>query len=831
MVKKNQFVLPLLAVFLSTGYALAQVPFDGTYTFGANGNVSSFPYNGTPVTGLDIGDLTKNGVTSTSSSGNFRASGWSTGSTIDTGDYFEFTLTADPGYQLDLTSITFGIGRSATGPVNWEWRSSADGYTSTISTYTSLNADLLNNGGVLTNPDLNSSWTGNVLDLSGSEYQDLTTITFRFYGYTTEGAAGTGGFQGPLSFSGVLEASGGSGANVSIGAGNTFTPTSFGGAAFTAADTAVFDGAPGNVNLSGNVVAAKLDFLVDGYELTGGASDSISTSTVSVDAGKTATISGKITGANPLSKVGSGLLVLSGSNDFLGNVIVAAGGVSISDDINLGDSANDIVLGSSGTLIASGDLALNSSRDISGSGSLASAAGQTLTINGVVNAGLNVAGSGTVALAGSSNTLTSLSFSEAGVLAVTSGTASVAGNLSSTHTDGTARVVGSLDFGATPVTRTITVADGAADVDFELAANLISGTSTVRLHKLGDGTLRLSGDNSALQGGFRLGNANGAYGGRLIVTGPNSLGGAQFQFNNGILEIENETTFGIGISFGGVSSGPSVIQGANATFSGSSSFFTTSGMPNLVQVNNTTTLTGVLVHSGSGGSSLWIGGSGTLKVTGDASGVLAPTAVLNTATLVVDSNWGSSILVDVNATLKGNGTIAGLMEIYGKHAVGNSAGIQTASGGISYLSGAAFEWELVGNSNATAGVDFDQLVVSGGNISIDSNVTMQLVFDSVGSTVDWTDSFWDTDHSWTIVDNTGGGLLTGQFALNPSSEWFDANGLLLSLADPDAQFVLSSVGGDIILTYYAVPVPEPSTMAFLGFAGAGLLWSRRRRNA
>ncbi len=32
--------------------------------------------------------------------------------------------------------------------------------------------------------------------------------------------------------------------------------------------------------------------------------------------------------------------------------------------------------------------------------------------------------------------------------------------------------------------------------------------------------------------------------------------------------------------------------------------------------------------------------------------------------------------------------------------------------------------------------------------------------------------------------------------------------------DLDAEFVLSSVNGDIILTYYAVPIPEPSTLAF-----------------
>lgn len=186
------------------------------------------------------------------------------------------------------------------------------------------------------------------------------------------------------------------------------------------------------------------------------------------------------------------------------------------------------------------------------------------------------------------------------------------------------------------------------------------------------------------------------------------------------------------------------------------------------------------------------------------------------------------MLVDLGARLKGIGTIAGLIEVYGIHSVGNSAGIQTAEEGVSYLNGSKFEWELVADSDATPGVDFDQLIVSGGAISIESGVTMDLLFNSAGSTVDWTDSFWDTDHSWTIVDNTGGGLLTGQFGLNAASEWFDANGVLLSAIDPDADFVLSAVDGDIILTYYAVPIPEPSTLVFLGLAGAGLLAVRRR---
>lgn len=265
-------------------------------------------------------------------------------------------------------------------------------------------------------------------------------------------------------------------------------------------------------------------------------------------------------------------------------------------------------------------------------------------------------------------------------------------------------------------------------------------------------------------------------------------------------------------------------------FSGTVSFFETTGLNNHITVNNTTTFSGAMVYSGSfGGTGITLAGSGTLRSTGDASGVIQQTIVSGSSTLVVDGTWGGAVSVEADGTLKGTGLISGLISISGVQAVGNSAGIQTAAGGVSYLSGSVFEWELEVDDNSTPGLgNFDQLVVSGGDISIASGVTMDLVFDNGGSVVDWTDTFWDTDHSWTIIDNTGGGLLTGQFGLNASSEWFDANGILLSAIDPDADFVLSAVNGDIILTYYAVPIPEPSTLVFLGLAGVSLLAVRRR---
>ncbi len=185
----------------------------GTFKFGTGGDTASFPYNDSPIAGVTVGDLIKVGVTTSSSAGNFRATVWPTGATtgsetfagtLDLGKYFEFSLAPDPGNILGMTSISFGVGRSATGPRQWEWRSSVDGYAAAIDSYTALNSGLTLGGGVLTNPDLNSAWEGNVLDLSGPQYDGLSGVTFRLYGFNAEGTGGTGGLQGNLSFLGEV---------------------------------------------------------------------------------------------------------------------------------------------------------------------------------------------------------------------------------------------------------------------------------------------------------------------------------------------------------------------------------------------------------------------------------------------------------------------------------------------------------------------------------------------------------------------------------------------------------------------------------------------------
>ena len=211
-------ILVFLLVFFGKG-VWGQTPFTATYTFtGTTGNVASFAYNGTVYDGITPGDIVKVGVTTSSSTGNFRASNWPlgaiSGSEVFTGDvdlakYFEFTISAVSGYKFTVTSITFGVGRSSTGIRQSEWRGSDDSYGSIVDNYTTLNAGLTNDVGVLTNPDANSNWTGNVLE-PGAAYVDiLTSAGFRYYLFNSESNTGTAGLQGAITITGTFQVASG----------------------------------------------------------------------------------------------------------------------------------------------------------------------------------------------------------------------------------------------------------------------------------------------------------------------------------------------------------------------------------------------------------------------------------------------------------------------------------------------------------------------------------------------------------------------------------------------------------------------------------------------
>lgn len=200
---KKLSLISILIIALAAGFAQTAIPFEATYTFGADGNVTSFAYNGTQYPGISMGDMLKKYVTSVSSNNNFRASDWplrGMGS-----NRIEFTIYAVPGYKFTVNSITFGLGRDADGAARAIWRGN-NNYNSNLNSYTTLNG-IVNDNGKLELLDQAGGWTGNVLSIDG--YQDITSsCEFRLYMYSAKTTAGTAGLEGPISVSGTYTFSG-----------------------------------------------------------------------------------------------------------------------------------------------------------------------------------------------------------------------------------------------------------------------------------------------------------------------------------------------------------------------------------------------------------------------------------------------------------------------------------------------------------------------------------------------------------------------------------------------------------------------------------------------
>ncbi len=672
-------------------FAAAQTPFTGTFTFGSDGNVNSFAYNGSPILNLTVGNLTKNGVTSSSSSGNFRASNWALdtsagalGGSVDLAKYFEFTLTAGPGFTFDLDSLNFGVGRSGTGPRSFEWRSNVDSYASPISGYTTVATGLNQNlgAGTLTyDSDSTSSLTGNVLSLS-STYDALGSVTLRFYGYNSEAGGGTGGLQGPFTFAGSLTGEAGTAYTWAGGAGTweVGQPGGFGQAfASSATATATFEGAGGAVTVTDTVEVATMAVTSTGYTFSGG-TISLANAALAIDTGS-ATISSVIAGSAGLVKNGNGSLTLSGANTFTGLANIAAGQVTVAADSAFGNADNDVAI--SGTLATTGDLALGAGRSLSGPATLDIAAGTTLTVAGTSGlSAVTLVNSGTLDLQNATTRgVGALAFSAPGTV-TGSGAISASSITAANLTGGTATLAAPLAFSSSG-TKNVVVPAGELALEGE-----ITGLGTSYLTKTGAGTLRVA--DALATGGIQIGftSATPSDGGTVVLGQDGSAGSVQLRVNYGTLltDAVGGITSTVGLSIGGREGAAAVLGGSEPmTFSGSTGFFRGSGTSGEMRldVNNETTLAGTLTAtSGSGtATGITIGGAGKLTLSGDGSALVDALTLQDSLELVLDGSVGGGVTVGGANLIGGNGTIGGSLSLLdGAGFVFNPASTLTVNG-------------------------------------------------------------------------------------------------------------------------------------------------------
>lgn len=241
----------------------------------------------------------------------------------------------------------------------------------------------------------------------------------------------------------------------------------------------------------------------------------------------------------------------------------------------------------------------------------------------------------------------------------------------------------------------------------------------------------------------------------------------------------------------------------------------------------------LLEISGSGSSVITgvVSGTGSLALSGgqltlSGANTYTGRTWVHGGKLVVNGSLAGALTVETGATLGGSGNISGNTTIAGLHSPGNSPGIQTFTGNLTYSSGAAILWELAGNTATNSPLLFDQIVV-GGNLTFSGATTLNLAFNLSGSSVNWSDAFWSTDHAWTVFDVAGS--TTGSSNLTLATiDWMDAGTHRLLTVRQGAVFTLSTAGNDLILSYSWTPIPEPSTYG-LGLAALALAVASRRR--
>ncbi|MCX7412502.1 MAG: autotransporter-associated beta strand repeat-containing protein [Planctomycetia bacterium] len=224
---------------------------------------------------------------------------------------------------------------------------------------------------------------------------------------------------------------------------------------------------------------------------------------------------------------------------------------------------------------------------------------------------------------------------------------------------------------------------------------------------------------------------------------------------------------------------------------------------------------------------------GRLRI--DSTGNLSNTAaiVINGPGAELKWNSASSLtrpLTLAMGTLSGTGSIATALTLNGLDDVlapGNSPGVMSFGASQTWNS-FTYEWETNDFLGTTAGVDFDQISITGGlDLTGGANAyLLDITSLTAGNLAGNVGNFSDENRSWTILTTTGG--ITGFNAAN----WMISTANFTSSPAATGSWSLNKVSNDLVLSYVVV-VPEPDTIIFagIGIAMAGWTLCRRGRMA
>jgi autotransporter-associated beta strand protein/T5SS/PEP-CTERM-associated repeat protein len=608
--------------------------------------------------------------------------------------------------------------------------------------------------------------------------------------------------------------------------GGVGTATVSSGTWASSGDLVVGSYGTGTLNVTGGSVTNTRGFL-------GSLAGSVGTATVS--SGTWANSSDLLVGVS-----GTGTLTMSGglvtvagvlSRGTNGTINLDAGGTLQIGTGGVGGWLGVSTLTNNGTLIFNRSNASTYSGIISGSGAFTKQGAGTLTLSGNnTYTGPTVVSGGTVSLQGAGD------ISSSSGVDLASGAALVVGSASGDRT--LQMLTGSAGSFVDVGSRTLTVGNASSGTFAGGMAGSGGG-----LTKAGSGSLTLSGSNSftgqttVSAGTLVLDSGNALAPTAAVVVNSSATLQANQPIRIGYLDSSGTVIGGGNLSstltvtrsgnIGGIANGTD----SQGTFAAGIAKLGT-GTSTVNQANTYTGLTWVREGTLAMGVSNAFAAASDLTV--DSGATFDRAGFSQTVTnAVVNGGVGNSSaggLLTVTGTLSGSGSVNGATLVNRVHAPGNSPGIQTFNGDLTYVGGAAVEWELASNTTGDPGTNYDQIVLPTGNLLFSGSTTLDLSFDGADSTVAWSDPFWDSDRAWMVYD-LGTGTTTGFASLLLGGSLLDSLGN--ALLETRGAFSTSLVGQDVFLSYTAVPVPEPSSyaMALAGLACGGYSLFRRRKRA
>ncbi|MFM9058349.1 MAG: beta strand repeat-containing protein, partial [Planctomycetaceae bacterium] len=526
---------------------------------------------------------------------------------------------------------------------------------------------------------------------------------------------------------------------------------------------------------------------------------------VAVTGGSGLILHAAISGSNfSLTKADAGLLTVRGNNAYSGGTLIAGG---------------TLALGNSGTPLGSGSVVLtnNSTLDMRGF-----AIGNTIdaTYGFIINPGAaNIDITGTATVSGTGGIIGVYTVQPTAVATFTS----PLGVLSGSTVAGTITVQG----GGTLLTTSTITSNGSILVNTGAVATLTgpvdgtvttAGATTFSGVVLGAADITVSGGTTTFHG-TTFGDVN------VDVSGTNT-GNATAIFSGTVAKTAHVYASGTITLLGAVAASADVKAetGGVVQLLGTGSFAQPAMTNNgLVVVNRSDYLRMATAISGSGALEKY--GSGTLELAG--ANTFTGQVSANAGRLLVNGNLAAPVYVAPAATLGGSGAIGGFTSIAGIHAPGNSPGLQTFTGGLTYGGTSTFQWELAANTADAAdrGVLYDGVNVTDSNLQIDAGATIDLIFSGGLSSVSWADSFWDTNHQWVAIAHAGMGLSTGLFTIGTIGN--DINGNPIWVARPDAYFSVLRQGDNIVVAFSA---PEPGAITIAAIGLGIVAWRLRRRS-